>query len=72
MPGLVTCPICSAELPGEAAEASPLFPFCSHRCKQIDLYRWTTGRYAVVEPLTIEQLQDEATRVEEQPPPFAE
>ena len=25
------------------------FPFCSPRCRQIDLYRWSEGKYAIVE-----------------------
>ena len=49
-----TCPICDKELPPEAISGSATFPFCSKRCKQIDLYRWTQGEYAVVEELTPE------------------
>lgn len=51
-----SCPICGKELPSGAAADSPLFPFCSQRCKQVDFFRWTEGKYAVVEPLTIERL----------------
>lgn len=51
-----TCPICNAELPPQAAAESPLFPFCSPRCKQIDLARWCDGKYAVVEDLGFEDL----------------
>lgn len=64
-----TCPICGTALPPAAADESPLFPFCSLRCKQVDLYRWMTGRYAVVESLTIERLVEEAGR---DAPPLAE
>lgn len=43
-----TCPICEKDL--IAANALPsLFPFCSERCRQVDLLRWSTGRYAIVE-----------------------
>ncbi len=63
-----TCPICDVELPPEAASESPLFPFCSLRCKQIDLYRWTTGQYAIVERLTTERLLTE--QMDQEPPPF--
>jgi endogenous inhibitor of DNA gyrase (YacG/DUF329 family) len=52
----MTCPICHKDLPAGADRDSPLFPFCSRRCKEVDLFRWTEGRYAVVEPLTIERL----------------
>ncbi|MEO2035222.1 MAG: DNA gyrase inhibitor YacG [Planctomycetaceae bacterium] len=45
------CPVCEREFPpnGEAAES--LFPFCSSRCRSIDLYRWFDGRYKVVEDI---------------------
>ncbi len=36
-----SCPICSK--PSAAATA----PFCSVRCRQVDLNRWFTGAYAV-------------------------
>ncbi|MCA9079445.1 MAG: DNA gyrase inhibitor YacG [Planctomycetaceae bacterium] len=52
----MTCPICDKELPPEINGESMLFPFCSSRCKQVDLYRWCNGDYAVVEPMTIEHL----------------
>ncbi len=53
---LLNCPICEKELPVEIDGDSPVFPFCSLRCKQVDLYRWMNGDYAVVEPLTIDHL----------------
>lgn len=55
----LTCAICDKPLTATAATESPLFPFCSVRCKQIDLYRWTKGEYAVVETLTLERMFDE-------------
>lgn len=59
MKRIQTCPICGRRLEPQAAEESPLFPFCSRRCKQVDLFRWTEGRYAITEPLTPEKLVDE-------------
>ena len=35
------CPICKA--PTEAAYR----PFCSARCRDVDLHRWLSGRYVV-------------------------
>ena len=32
------CPICRNALPNE--DRSAPFPFCSARCKKLDLYRW--------------------------------
>ena len=36
-------------LPGDPA-ATPHRPFCSLRCKQVDLMRWSKGKYAIAEP----------------------
>ena len=47
----LTCPICNAELPAGAALESRWYPFCGERCRNVDLYRWGQGRYAIVEPL---------------------
>jgi uncharacterized protein len=38
----VRCPICQREMEGERADW-PQFPFCSPRCKTIDLGRWLGG-----------------------------
>lgn len=46
-----TCPICDQELPANASDDSDLFPFCSKRCRDVDYFRWSEGRYAIVEPL---------------------
>jgi endogenous inhibitor of DNA gyrase (YacG/DUF329 family) len=35
------CPVCGKEF--EANLRSPFFPFCSKRCKLIDLGRWLDG-----------------------------
>lgn len=42
-PGL-KCPVCHSEMPGPAAEW-PSLPFCSPRCKVIDLGRWLGEKY---------------------------
>ena len=44
------CPICKKPLPRAVEDASVRpahFPFCSDRCKLIDLGRWLDGRYQV-------------------------
>ena len=50
------CPVCSKQL-ADASVQNPLFPFCSDRCRKIDLARWCDGRYAIVEELSSDQLQ---------------
>lgn len=47
-----TCPICHKQLVGEADRQSEFFPFCSERCRHVDFFRWSEGKYAIVEPLT--------------------
>ncbi len=59
-----TCPICGAQLAAQDITDSPLFPFCSARCKQIDLLRWCKGEYAVVDQLTPEELLEQQYRRE--------
>ena len=43
------CPTCKKSVPDPAAGAAvpPFFPFCSDRCKLIDLGRWLDGKYQV-------------------------
>ena len=42
------CPICKREV-DEAAKSrqGSSFPFCSERCKLIDLGRWLSGKYQI-------------------------
>lgn len=47
-----TCPICKKVLVGEGVLQSEFFPFCSARCRHVDFFRWSEGKYAIVEPLT--------------------
>jgi endogenous inhibitor of DNA gyrase (YacG/DUF329 family) len=41
---LLHCPICGKSFD---PEASPALPFCSERCRQIDLGRWLDERYGL-------------------------
>lgn len=41
------CPICKRETPWEG---NPYRPFCSERCKMIDLDNWLSGRYRISTP----------------------
>lgn len=43
-----SCPICHREMVGESLAEFPRFPFCSKRCKVIDLGRWLGTGYGVV------------------------
>ncbi|HEX4426109.1 MAG TPA: DNA gyrase inhibitor YacG [Terriglobales bacterium] len=37
------CPICKKEV----LRTDPEFPFCSERCRTIDLGRWASGAYVI-------------------------
>ena len=41
------CPICGKSYEIERIDDQPGFPFCSERCKLIDLGRWIDGDYAI-------------------------
>ena len=43
------CPTCKKEVaePQEGQELPRFFPFCSERCKLIDLGRWIDGKYQI-------------------------
>jgi endogenous inhibitor of DNA gyrase (YacG/DUF329 family) len=42
---MVRCPTCKDEV--APREENAAFPFCSARCRAVDLGRWFTGAYAV-------------------------
>ncbi|MGH9581683.1 MAG: DNA gyrase inhibitor YacG, partial [Bryobacteraceae bacterium] len=46
MPATVRCPICKKEIHID----SPNMPFCSDRCRVIDLGNWASDKYVVSEP----------------------
>ncbi len=43
------CPICSKGFETPSLDEWPSFPFCSERCKLVDLGRWIDGDYAIPE-----------------------
>ena len=55
---LPSCPICKSELSAAAATQSKDFPFCSSRCREVDLLRWSDGKYAIVEPISADKLAE--------------
>ena len=59
MTAIDRCPICSTPV----TPPKSFFPFCSDRCRMVDLGRWLTGHYAI---------PGESLTEEEKPPPEAE
>jgi uncharacterized protein len=52
------CPICKKEV----KNGDPDFPFCSGRCRMIDLGKWASGAYSI--PSSV---PDEEERMQEPP-----
>jgi uncharacterized protein len=44
----VRCPICKKPV----STTGPDFPFCSERCRLIDLGKWASGDYVISSPVT--------------------
>lgn len=42
------CPICQKAV----SAGNPEFPFCSERCRVIDLGKWASGAYVISSPVT--------------------
>jgi len=61
MVAVVNCPTCAAKV--EWTEASKFRPFCSERCKQIDLGAWAEEKYVIPVVNPLEEFDDDA------PPP---
>jgi len=41
------CPVCDADV---SLETTPTLPFCSDRCRLLDLGRWLDESYSLPEP----------------------
>ena len=44
------CPICKRPVADDAPDRPAAYPFCSDRCKLIDLGRWIDGAYVIPGP----------------------
>jgi endogenous inhibitor of DNA gyrase (YacG/DUF329 family) len=54
----VGCPICKKQV----NSTDPDFPFCSERCRTIDLGKWASGGYVISSPVKdAEELIQDAT-----------
>ena len=52
----LNCPICKKAVLKSAQD----FPFCSERCRLVDLGKWASGQYVVSSPM--EDSDDEEVR----------
>jgi uncharacterized protein len=62
----VRCPICERALDAQGPREWPDWPFCSKRCKLVDLGRWLGGNYRIESPLG-EEHQDETSESDSPP-----
>jgi endogenous inhibitor of DNA gyrase (YacG/DUF329 family) len=59
------CPICKKTIGFERLSDQPFFPFCSERCKLVDLGRWIDGAYTISRELNEEELEIVEELIEE-------
>ena len=52
-PTELRCPLCKKPV----TSADPDFPFCSERCRTIDLGKWASGQYVISSP--VKDISDE-------------
>ena len=45
-----SCPICKQVMTGQSPAEWPHWPFCSPRCKTVDLGRWLSESYGIAKP----------------------
>jgi endogenous inhibitor of DNA gyrase (YacG/DUF329 family) len=57
MAAIVDCPTCGKKV--EWNEINSFRPFCSNRCKQIDLGAWANAQYAIPAVDPVEQQDDD-------------
>jgi uncharacterized protein len=53
------CPTCSTPFEVDKIDALPSFPFCSDRCRLIDLGRWIDGKNVIPGPAVTQRQQDD-------------
>lgn len=57
---VVKCPICKKDVPLD----DPNMPFCSDRCRIIDLGNWASEKYVISSPAKGDELDDESGETE--------
>jgi endogenous inhibitor of DNA gyrase (YacG/DUF329 family) len=53
------CPTCLKITTVESNTDAPYRPFCSRRCKLVDLGRWFDGTFSVSEPASRDEPEDD-------------
>jgi len=55
------CPICKRAIPSDPDNAA-YRPFCSRRCRLVDLGSWLDGAYRITRPVSEEDLDQGETQ----------
>jgi endogenous inhibitor of DNA gyrase (YacG/DUF329 family) len=63
---MARCPICDRVIESERLQESPWRPFCSQRCRTIDLGRWLGEQYRMP---AVDAGADPAEELDAEPPP---
>ena len=64
----VRCPTCKTIVPIDSADV----PFCSDRCRLLDLGKWASGEYRISSPILDPDLLEELEHAEQQRHPVSE
>jgi hypothetical protein len=59
-PARLKCPTCKEEVKNRSAD----FPFCSERCRLIDLGKWASGAYRIASPVS--DISEDAPQAEDE------
>ncbi|MBC8132005.1 MAG: DNA gyrase inhibitor YacG [Deltaproteobacteria bacterium] len=54
----VICPTCKRKISANPATANAFRPFCSERCRLVDLGAWLNGSHRITAPLSEEDLDE--------------
>lgn len=58
----INCRYCQKEIRYNSVVDVPTFPFCSERCKLIDLGLWLDEKYRIESPVSQEEEEKSSTR----------
>lgn len=58
----MNCPICRKDITRE----NPEFPFCSERCRILDLGNWASGKYVISTPVNQAAASQESQQEDEE------
>ena len=62
------CPRCGKSYTYASVAAHKPFPFCSARCREVDLGLWLTGAYQISTPLQPQDLENDPEAADKAPP----